>query len=183
LEVLSQFWENHFVTQYSKGQDYVANNANNTPNAGRASADMEYREMSKWRQAMLNPACTFGDLLKISAESPAMIIYLDTAGSKGNAFIAGNPPTLQTNIANENYARELLELFCNGVDNGYDQRDIEQMSRAWTGWSVELVDEQNVNNPFAPPSTTYNPGVSSVSKSNIVGVWAFNYKQANHNTN
>jgi len=183
LEVLSQFWENHFVTQYSKGQDYIANAANNTPNAGRASADLEYREMTRWREAMLNPACAFRDLLKISAESPAMIIYLDTAGSKGNTFTGGNPPTLQTNIANENYAREVLELFCNGVDNGYDQRDIEQMSRTWTGWSVELVNEGNVNNPFAAPSVTYNPGVSSVAKSNIVGVWAFNFKQANHNTN
>lgn len=182
-EILSQFWENHFVTEHSKSQDYIANNANNIPTAGNSAADLEYREMTKWRNAMLNPACTFYDLLKISAESPAMIIYLDTVNSKGDTALRGSPPTLRTNIANENYARELLELFCNGVDNGYDQHDIEQMSRAWTGWSVELVDAPQLNNPFAPPSVTYNPGVSSTAKSNIVGVWAFNYKQANHNTN
>ena len=32
------------------------------------------------------------------------------------------------------------------ADNGYDQNDIILMSRAWTGWSVELVDAPNVNN-------------------------------------
>jgi uncharacterized protein (DUF1800 family) len=183
LEILSQFLENHFVTQYSKSSDYFADATANSPNSGRWAANLEYREMIKWRQAMLNPACTFYELLKVSAESPAMIIYLDTVDSKGNTFVGGNPPTLQTNIANENYARELLELFCNGVDNGYDQRDIVQMSRCWTGWSVELVDEENINNPFALASVAHNPGVSSNSKSNIVGVWAFNYKAANHNTN
>ena len=87
--------------------------------------DWEYREMTKWRNAMLNPNCTFYDLLKISAESPAMIVYLDTVNSKGN----------NNNVANGNYARELLELFTYGVDNGYDQNDIVIMSRAWTGSS------------------------------------------------
>jgi len=114
-------------------------------------------------------------LLKISAESPAMIVYLDTVNSKGNA----------ANIANENYSRELFELFCMGVDNGYDQNDIVAESRAWTGWSVDIVDAENINNPLAPVSTTYGfyPGNGSIAKSNLVGVWAFNYKAANHGTN
>src|SRR2546422_7275615 len=43
----------------------------------------------------------------------------------------------------ENYARELLELFTFGVDNGYDQNDITVMSRAWTGWSVNIMDRTN----------------------------------------
>ncbi len=171
LEVLSQFLENHFVTQYSKLQEYMANNNNNTPRAGILAADLEYREMKKWRQKLLDPLCTFRDLSLISAESLAMIIYLDTVGSKGNG----------SNIANENYARELLELFCNGVDNGYDQQDIIQLSRCWTGWSGQIVDEANINNPFAPKTTLpIVPG--STVNSNLAGVWTFNYKQADHYT-
>src|SRR4030095_11646903 len=108
--------------------------------AGIIATDWEYREMTKWRNAMLNPQCTFYDLLRISAESPAMIIYLDTVDSRGDG----------TNIANENYARELFELFTMGVDNGYEQNDIVAMSRAWTGWTLRLVDDGREGDPFAP---------------------------------
>jgi len=173
LEVLSQFWENHFVTQYQKSFDYLDTFYDDSALRNKIAADWEWREMTKWRNAMLNPQCTFYDLLRISAESPAQIVYLDTVNSKGN----GN------SIANENYARELLELYTFGVDNGYDQNDIIATSRAWTGWSVELVDPANVENPFAPASVTYIPGVASQSKSNTIGVWAFNYKSASHGTN
>lgn len=173
LEVLSQFWENHFVTQQSKSRDYIDNFGFNSTVAGILATDWEWREMTQWRNALLNPNCTFYDLLKISAESPAMIVYLDTVGSKGNA----------KNVANENYARELLELFTFGVDNGYDQDDIVTMSRAWTGWSVEFVDSENVNNPFAPASVTLIPGSNSTLKVATVGTWAFNYKSANYGTN
>lgn len=173
FEVLSQFWENHFVTQQTKSRDYIDGLGWDSTPASRLAADWEYREMSRWRNAMLNPNCTFYDLLKISAESPAMIVYLDTVNSRGD----GN------RIANENYARELLELFTFGVDNGYDQNDIVLISRAWTGWSVEILDPENANNPFAAASQTYYPGVNSTSRSNKVGVLAFKYNAGNHGTN
>lgn len=173
FEILSQFWENHFVTQQSKGVEYLNGQGYDGTTAGWLATDWEFREMTKWRNAMLNPNCTFYDLLRISCESPAMIVYLDSAGSRGN----GN------NIANENYARELLELFTFGVDNGYDQNDIVLMSRAWTGWSVEIVDPPNAGNPFAPQSFTYYPGTNSTSRANTIGTWAFNFKSANHGTN
>jgi hypothetical protein len=99
FEVLSQFWENHFVTQWSKSRDYLNNLGYDGTTADQLATGWEWREMNKWRNAMLNPNCTFSNLLTISAESPAMIVYLDSVNSKGN----GN------NIANENYARELLE--------------------------------------------------------------------------
>src|SRR5438874_2813055 len=98
-----------------------------------------------------------------------MIIYLDTVNSRGD----------NGRIANENYARELLELFTFGVDNGYDQNDITVMSRAWTGWSVNIMDATNEFNPLAPDLRALNPGVAV---SNLVGVWSFQYKQGNHNT-
>ncbi len=175
LEVLSQFFENHFVTEHAKSSDYFDRFYNDGNLMDKLAADWEYREMSKWRAALLNPNCTFYDLLKISAESPAMIVYLDSVNSKGNG----------ASIANENYAREILELFCMGVDNGYDQLDITAMSRAWTGWSVELVDPVNIDNPHAAQSRTYGfyPGNGTAAVSNLVGVWTFNYKSANHGTN
>jgi len=173
LEVLSQFWENHFVTQHSKSVDYLDRFYDDFNLMDKLAADWEYREMSRWRAAMLNPNCTFYDLLKVHIESPAEIVYLDSVDSKGN----GN------NVANENYAREILELFCMGVDNGYDQLDITAMSRAWTGWSVELVDVANIDNPFAPQSRTYGFYNGTAGISNLVGVWAFNFKSANYGTN
>ena len=173
FEVMSQFWENHFVTQQTKSRDYIDGLGWDSTPASRLAADWEYREMMKWRNAMLNPNCTFYDLLKISVESPAMIVYLDTVNSRGD----GN------RIANENYARELLELFTFGVDNGYDQNDIVLISRAWTGWSVEILDHVNAENPFADASQTYYPGANSTSRSNKVGVLTFKYNPGNHGTN
>jgi uncharacterized protein (DUF1800 family) len=174
LEVLLQFLENHFVTQYSKSVTYFDTYYDDGNLENRLATQLEFLENDKWRNALLNPQCTFYDLLKISAESPAMIIYLDTAGSKGSG----------SNIANENYAREIQELFCMGVDNGYDQNDITVMSRCWTGWSLEKVDFTNAFNPFASMTTNIIPGSTNTSttRSNLYGVWAFNYKSGNHNT-
>jgi len=174
LEVLDQFLENHFVTQYSKSRDYFDTYYDDGTIIGQLATQIEFKENQRWRQALMNPQCTFYDLLRISAESSAMIIYLDTVNSKGNG----------SNIANENYARELLELFTFGVDNGYDQNDITVMSRTWTGWSVNIVDYTNEFNPFAARTTTVYPGVTNnfTTVSNLAGVWTFNYKQANHNT-
>ena len=169
LEVLNQFLENHFVTQYSKSSEYFSNYYNDGNKTAQLATQLEFKENQRWRQALMNPQCTFYDLLRISAQSAAMIIYLDTVNSKGNG----------SNIANENYARELQELFTFGVDNGYDQNDITVMSRAWTGWSVNIMDASNEFNPLAPDLRALNPGVAV---SNLVGVWSFQYKQGNHNT-
>lgn len=173
LEVLTQFFENHFVTQHSKTADYFDRYYDGLQDA--VATDLEYREVSRWRAALMNPNCTFYDLLKIHVESPAQIIYLDTIGSRAD----GN------NIANENYARELFELFAMGVDNGYDQQDIVAMSRAWTGWQVDIVDRSQVDNPFAVRSREYGryPGVGFNAVSNIIGVWTFVFNNSLHGTN
>jgi uncharacterized protein (DUF1800 family) len=173
LEVLSQFWENHFVTYHAKTIDYLDRSYDDFDLMNRLAANMEYREMKRWRQAMLNPNCTFHDLLKIHVESPAQIIYLDTVDSRGDG----------SNIANENYGRELLELFTMGVDNGYDQEDIVRVSRAWTGWRVRLVDPQNEFNPFALQSTTIRALNGNTSVSNLLGLWSFWFDPSRHGTN
>ncbi|MBI5383948.1 MAG: DUF1800 family protein [Verrucomicrobia bacterium] len=168
LEILLQFLENHFVTEYGKSYVYFGRYYNNTANnllRRQLATQLEYLENARWRQALLNPQCTFHDLLKISAESPAMIVYLDTVDSRGDG----------TRLANENYARELCELFCFGVDNGYDQQDIVEISKGWTGWRLEKVAPADAFNPFAAAV----PG----NKSTNVGVWAFNYKANFHNPN
>jgi uncharacterized protein (DUF1800 family) len=66
----------------------------------------------------------FPDLLKASAHSPAMLAYLDNnVNRKGRA--------------NENYARELMELHTLGVHGGYSQKDVQEVARCFTGWTVE----------------------------------------------
>ncbi len=175
IEVLLQFLENHFVTQNGKSFDYLDRFYDDGNLMDILATDWDWRERTKWQAALLNPNCNFYDLLKIHVESPAEIVYLDTVDSKGNGI----------NVANENYAREIQELFAMGVDNGYDQNDIIAMSRAWTGWSVDIVDEVDINNPFAAQSTRvgFYAGVGSTAVSNLVGVWTFNYKSGQHGTN
>ncbi len=183
-EIFQQFLENHFVTEYSKGLTYFDERAG-LPNAwsGPESTRQEFKENLRWRQAFLDPRCTFHDLLKISAESPAMIIYLDTVLSRGDV----NTATKTNRIANENYARELCELFAFGVDNGYDQGDIEQISRAWTGWTVELLATNQASNPFAPRTTVMiNAGLTNATErnsvTNLAGLWSFRYRTDRHDS-
>lgn len=64
----------------------------------------------------------FRELLGSQARSPAMLIYLD-----GRLNRAGAP--------NENWARELVELFTLGVDR-YQQHDVTELARIFTGWSA-----------------------------------------------
>lgn len=66
----------------------------------------------------------FPDMLRASAESAAMLNYLDQASSR--------KPT-----PNQNYAREIMELHSLGVDGSYSQDDVAQLSRILTGWSYD----------------------------------------------
>lgn len=170
LEVLLQFFENHFVTEYNKSRDWFDRfYDNDDPQRSWHAVNLEFHEIQRWRQALLNPKCTFYDLLKISAESPAMIIYLDTVQSRGN----------DTEIANENYARELLELFTFGVDNGYDQTDIVETSRCWAGWRVAMQNPENEFNPHVKP--LFHPSNEPEKATNYSGIWSFWYRPDRHN--
>lgn len=175
LEVLLQFFDNHFVTQHSKTVDFFDGYYSGFDAEQRLATYWEFHELERWRQALLNPRVTFLDLLRISAESPAMIIYLDTVNSRGDAG----------NIANENYARELLELFTFGVDNGYDQRDIEELSRVWTGWTVRFVAPDQTNNVFAGSSTRIRPGNTNQPPrfvDDYLGQWRWTFRASRHHT-
>jgi uncharacterized protein (DUF1800 family) len=65
----------------------------------------------------------FGELLHAVGKDPAMVVYLDSATSR-----RGSP--------NENFAREVMELFTLGEGN-YSEQDIKEAARAFTGWSIE----------------------------------------------
>ena len=65
----------------------------------------------------------FGDMLHDVSKDPAMVIYLDSASNR-----KGQP--------NENFAREVMELFTLGEGN-YSERDIKEAARAFTGWSLD----------------------------------------------
>lgn len=77
---------------------------------------------------------TFPKLLLASARSPAMLTYLD------NAFSYVGAP-------NQNYARELLELHTLGVGH-YAQRDIEEIARCFTGWTINDDDSSPLLGQF-----------------------------------
>jgi uncharacterized protein (DUF1800 family) len=73
----------------------------------------------------------FATLLKAVARDPAMLIYLD-----GVRNVSRQP--------NENFARELLELFTLG-EGHYSEADIKNAARAFTGWSIDRDDGRFVN--------------------------------------
>ena len=66
----------------------------------------------------------FEDLVLEVSRNPAMLIYLDNAEN-------------DKDHPNENYARELMELFTMGVHGGYTERDVQESARAFTGWGLE----------------------------------------------
>ena len=65
----------------------------------------------------------FGRLLHAIAKDPAMVVYLDSARNRRGA-------------PNENFAREVMELFTLG-EGHYSETDVKEASRAFTGWSLE----------------------------------------------
>ncbi len=145
--VLADFWENHFTTDGEKVMEYLdelqnsdANDAMGSDQAEREAANMEAREYEFFLDNALG---NFGDLLRFSAESPTMLIYLDNVlNFKGNA--------------NENYAREILELHSFGVDRGYIQDDIEEAAEVFTGWNVCKVLPEDQGDPHASCGVQYS---------------------------
>jgi uncharacterized protein (DUF1800 family) len=105
-----EFWSDHFNIDMSKG-------------------NCAYFKGSDDRTVIRKYALgNFRDLLKASAVSPAMLTYLD-----GNENKKSNP----TDIPNENYARELMELHTLGVHGGYTQQDVSEVARCLTGWRIQ----------------------------------------------
>jgi len=135
-QVLVDFWFNHFNVDARKQQVRAM--------------------VVSYEQDVIRPNIwgSFRDLLGATAKSPAMLVYLDNWRSSvayepgpreiamakkaqvENLGIA--PAVVQTSRRglNENYGRELMELHTLGVDAGYTQKDVQEVARAFTGWSL-----------------------------------------------
>jgi len=114
-EVMVDFWFNHFNVFIGKGADRYLVTA---------------YERDAIRPHVLGH---FEDLLRATAQSPAMLFYLDNWQSVGADSIAG---VRRQRGLNENYGRELLELHTLGVDGGYTQKDVTEVARCFTGWTI-----------------------------------------------
>jgi uncharacterized protein (DUF1800 family) len=133
LEVMTDFWFNHFNIYIAKDSD-------------------QWYTTSYERDAIRKHALgKFRDLLIATATSPAMMIYLDNTQSIGpnsmaNGVNPANPNSRKGNRGlNENYGREVMELHTLGVDGGYTQADVTALSAVLTGWTVE---RSNQGGPF-----------------------------------
>lgn len=113
-ERMTWFWSTHFTTSLD-GVD----------------ARFVWKQYLLFREHALG---NFRDLALAIATDPAMLIYLDGAGSRGDA-------------PNENFAREFLELFTLGRNNGYTEDDIRAGARVFSGWNV---DWDSVSSSFDP---------------------------------
>jgi hypothetical protein len=102
----------------------------------------DYRKMkAQWDLFRAHGNGSFRELLLAVARDPAMLVYLDGARN-----VRGQP--------NENFAREIFELFSLGVGH-YGERDIREAARAFTGWGLD-------DNRFASRWWRHDHGVKSV---------------------
>ena len=109
FEVMVSFWTDHLNINIEKG-------------------DCIYLKPHDDREVIRKHTLgNFRNLIRASATSPAMLVYLD---GKENA--RAKP----ADVPNENYGRELLELHTLGVDGGYTQRDVFEVARCLTGWRL-----------------------------------------------
>jgi uncharacterized protein (DUF1800 family) len=141
-QVMTDFWFNHFNVFVGKGP--------------------EREFLTNYEQEVIRPRGLgkFEDLLVATAKSPAMLFYLDNWMSVGPNSLQGlgiparpgygpygrprryppqnpNAKRKQGNGLNENYGRELLELHTLSVNGGYSQRDVTEVAKVFTGWTIE----------------------------------------------
>ena len=92
---------------------------------------------------------SFHDLFLAVTTNPAMLIFLDGIYNEN-----GN--------SNENYAREMMELFSLGADRGaYTEDDVREMGRALTGWTAEWSEDVGLHNFHFDPSR-HDTGLKTV---------------------
>ncbi len=119
-ELLDDFWFNHFNVFLNKGRD-------------------RYMVATYEREAIRPHVLgRFYDLLLATAQSPAMLFYLDNWQSVAPEAVTQVPAGRQKaqRGLNENYGRELLELHTLGVNGGYTQHDVLEVARCFTGWTI-----------------------------------------------
>jgi uncharacterized protein (DUF1800 family) len=141
-EVMTDFWFNHFNVFMEKGLDRML--------------------VTSYERDVIRPHALgkFEDLLVATAKSPAMLYYLDNfmsvgpnspqalgfsarpygRGPYGRRYPRPRPRPNQgkrSSGLNENYGRELLELHTLSVNGGYSQRDVTEVAKVFTGWTID----------------------------------------------
>jgi uncharacterized protein (DUF1800 family) len=109
-ELMVDFWSNHFYINFNTISDFILKTVDD-------------REVTR-KNALGN----FRDLLGASAHSPAMLSFNVYSDLK------------QDLSPNEYYARELLELQTVGLNGSYTEKDVTEITRAFTGWTVSNQD-------------------------------------------
>ncbi|EOR95060.1 : hypothetical protein [Arcticibacter svalbardensis MN12-7] len=124
-EVMTSFWFNHFNVSITKND---------------CAAFIPAYERDVIRP---NAMGKFSNLLVATAQSPAMLYFLDNFSSVGTKVTSGSTMSMakmrkpkSARGLNENYAREVMELHTLGVDGGYTQLDVTEAARVLTGWTV-----------------------------------------------
>lgn len=114
-EVMVEFWTDHLNIDLEKG-------------------DCIYLKPSDDRDVIRKHALgNFYELIRASATSPAMLVYLDGKSNKVRKPAKDRP----ADKPNENYARELMELHTMGVHGGYTQHDVYEAARCLSGWTFD----------------------------------------------
>jgi uncharacterized protein (DUF1800 family) len=163
-EVMTDFWINHFNVFINKGADHYL--------------------LTSYERDAIRPHVLgkFQDLLVATAKSPAMMFYLDNWLSVGpNSGIAlgiaphqphrrgygsspnnrpqnrprGTAKAKQASGLNENYGRELMELHTLSVNGGYSQKDVTEVAKVFTGWTLE---QPNKGGDFRFEPRMHEPG-------------------------
>jgi len=114
-ERMTLFWHGHFATSQQKVR----------------STRLMHRQNALLRHHALG---NFREMLGEVAKDPAMLVYLDNAGSRRQA-------------PNENFAREVMELFTLG-EGRYGEQDVKEAARAFTGWSLDRDNGEYRYRPF-----------------------------------
>jgi hypothetical protein len=92
---------------------------------------------------------SFREMARAVTIDPAMLVFLNGIDNRRRAV-------------NENYARELMELFTLGADRGaYTETDVRELARALTGWRADWDDDIGLNN-FRLDATRWDPGSKTV---------------------
>jgi hypothetical protein len=144
-EQMDDFWFNHFNVFVGKGADRYL--------------------VTDYERDAIQPHVLgkFRDLLEATAKSPAMLFYLDNWQSVGpNAPQARGQNNKQRRGLNENYGRELMELHTLGVDGGYTQKDVTEVARCFTGWTI--------NQPQRGGRFVFNPRLHDNGEKVVLGV-------------
>jgi len=118
-EVMVDSWFNHFNVFVGKGLDRVL--------------------VANYEREAIRPHALghFRDLLAATAHHPAMLFYLDNWLSVAPGYRPPRGGVAARSGLNENYAREIMELHTLGVDGGYTQKDVTELARMLTGWTID----------------------------------------------